>query len=536
MKIAVYSRKSKYTGKGESVENQIELCREYIRTRIPEAQEGSLFIYEDEGFSAKNLDRPQFRQMMAENDKEKFDYIVVYRLDRISRNVSDFSALIERLNARQTAFVCIKEQFDTSTPMGRAMMYIASVFAQLERETIAERVRDNMLLLARTGRWLGGTTPTGFTSEREETVFMDGKTKTACKLSLDETEIEAVRQMYEKFLELHSINGVSKFLEKQGVLSRSKAPYSLIGIKQILSNPVYCTADLAAYRYFSEKRADVCFEERDCSRKFGLIAYNKRDYKLKSAPRQEESQWILAIGKHRGIITGEEWVRVQEILAENKPDSSAAKPHNGYSLLSGRIFCRQCGSRMFAKFRSRDKGKADTYDYVCQQKLRCGAAACSCKNLGGVETDEAVFACLLGSINGNASLYKRLEALCGKTAGADRRTALENQIQKCRSEIERLLSSLSQEVSGTLVRYVDSRVTGLDEKCRALEKEKAALEEEAINEAGFEPESAARFLADFRASFKEMPLVQKRELIKRLVERIEWDGENLDIFLKGAVC
>lgn len=104
--------------------------------------------------------------MLRDIKLNKPEYVVCYRLDRISRNVSDFSSLIEDLNSYNISFVCIKEEFDTSKPMGKAMMYIASVFAQLERETIAERVRDNMLMLARTGRWLGGTTPTGFTSER----------------------------------------------------------------------------------------------------------------------------------------------------------------------------------------------------------------------------------------------------------------------------------------------------------------------------------------------------------------------------------
>ncbi|MDO7204481.1 recombinase family protein [Paraclostridium bifermentans] len=85
-----------------------------------------------------------------------------YRLDRVLRNIADFSSLIEDLQKYNISFVSIREQFDTSTPMGRAMMFIASVFAQLERETIAERVRDNMLELAKSGRWLGGTAPLGF--------------------------------------------------------------------------------------------------------------------------------------------------------------------------------------------------------------------------------------------------------------------------------------------------------------------------------------------------------------------------------------
>jgi DNA invertase Pin-like site-specific DNA recombinase len=118
-------------------------------------------VYEDEGFSGGNLERPQFRMMMRDAQKKNFAAIVVYRLDRISRNIGDFAKLIEELNTLKIAFVSIKEQFDTSSPMGRAMMYISSVFSQLERETIAERIRDNMHELSKTGRWLGGTTPTG---------------------------------------------------------------------------------------------------------------------------------------------------------------------------------------------------------------------------------------------------------------------------------------------------------------------------------------------------------------------------------------
>ncbi len=117
-------------------------------------------------FPQRILTGRSFSDAAGHGKRQKPDYLVCYRLDRISRNVSDFSALIEELNDRNISFVCIKEEFDTSKPMGKAMMYIASVFAQLERETIAERVRDNMLMLARTGRWLGGTPPLGYTSEK----------------------------------------------------------------------------------------------------------------------------------------------------------------------------------------------------------------------------------------------------------------------------------------------------------------------------------------------------------------------------------
>ena len=157
MTVAVYARKSKYSDRGNSVENQIALCKAYAQEHLKNADEITFCIYKDDGFSGKNLDRPQFQAMLRDAGMQKFKVLICYRLDRVSRSVSDFSTLLETLEKKGVAIICIKEQFDTTTPMGRAMMYIASVISQLERETIAQRVTDNMLMLAKQGVWLGGT-------------------------------------------------------------------------------------------------------------------------------------------------------------------------------------------------------------------------------------------------------------------------------------------------------------------------------------------------------------------------------------------
>ena len=176
-RIAIYSRKSKFTGKGESIGNQVELCKEYVCNMFGEAYRDLCEVFEDEGFSGGNLKRPAFQRMMAQVRSHKFKAIVVYRLDRISRNISDFTGLIDELTKLDVSFVSIREQFDTSTPMGRAMMFIISVFSQLERETIAERIRDNMHELAKTGRWLGGNAPIGYRSAEVSKVSVDGKAR-----------------------------------------------------------------------------------------------------------------------------------------------------------------------------------------------------------------------------------------------------------------------------------------------------------------------------------------------------------------------
>ena len=132
--IAIYTRKSKATNKGESIENQINLCKNYI-SKIFFEDEVKIEIYnEGEGFSGGDSTRKKFNELIQDAKKGKYDVLICYRLDRVARSVADFSDLIEELNRNNISFISVKEQFDTTTPMGRAMMYIASVFAQLERE------------------------------------------------------------------------------------------------------------------------------------------------------------------------------------------------------------------------------------------------------------------------------------------------------------------------------------------------------------------------------------------------------------------
>ena len=394
MRFYIYSRKSIYTGKGESIENQIELCRSYISSKYPCDPDPHIKIYEDEGFSGKNTERPQFQKMLCDIQLDPPDFIVCYRLDRISRSVSDFSTFIEKLNRLGISFLCIKEEFDTSRPMGKAMMYIASVFSQLERETIAERVRDNMLLLARSGRWLGGTPPTGYTSKKICEVLLDGKVKTACTLQEIPEELDVIHSIYQYFLQTHQTVEVASWLQNRGQLTRSGKNFSPASVRQILQNPVYCIADADAFSYFTERNADLCFSPDSCSGQ-GLLAYNKRNYRQKGAPRQTEKHWIIAAGRHRGIICGRDWVTTQHLLSDRHRAPRSSDAPKG--LLCSMLYCRHCGSPMVSKRRSKNT-KPPTYDYICSKKLRHGTALCSCQNLNGPQTDEDILQTLCSTL------------------------------------------------------------------------------------------------------------------------------------------
>ncbi len=373
MKIAIYSRKSKFTGKGESIGNQIQLCREYIATHFPDARDEEIFVYEDEGFSAKNLDRPQFRAMMKSARKSPFDCIVVYRLDRISRNVGDFASLIEELNVMHTAFICIKEQFDTSTSMGRAMMNIAAVFAQLERETIAERIRDNLILLARTGRWLGGVTPLGYIGEKTEIIDGEGKKRSAFKLKQIPTEVKTVKLIYEKFLEFQSMTKVAAWLIQHDVKTRSGCEFRLRAVKDILKNPVYCIADEAVINYFTELESSVCFELSETDGKRGIMPFRRSAQSVKQQQRTSPNEWIIALRKHTGIITSEIWLKTRLLIGENAYKTFYRPTRNEISIFSGLVRCASRGSIMRPCVNSnkrRDPNGSQTFSYMCEFKER----------------------------------------------------------------------------------------------------------------------------------------------------------------------
>lgn len=317
--IAIYSRKSKFTGKGESIENQIELCKRYVQMHWEKEIENQVIIYEDEGFSGKTLDRPKFKEMMEDARKGKISSIIVYRLDRISRNIGDFAQLIEQLNDMHIAFVSIKEQFDTSSPMGRAMMYIASVFSQLERETIAERIQDNMKELAKTGRWLGGITPTGYQSKEVSRVTEQGKLKKTYQLEQIPEEIEIVKVIYHVFLETASLKETEQFLMEYGYKTKNKKLFSRFTIKGILSNPVYLNADQDAWDYLKQNGAMIFTERERFNGENGIMAYNRTLQRTgKTTKIREMKEWIIAVGAHKGIICGKKWIKVQKILERNR--------------------------------------------------------------------------------------------------------------------------------------------------------------------------------------------------------------------------
>lgn len=366
-KAVIYSRKSKFKEEGESIENQINMCKEYAKNNLGIV---NCDIFEDEGFSGKNTDRPQFQIMLKKIKAKKYTHFICYRLDRAFRNVADYSAHIELFKKLGVEFVSIKEQFDTTTALGRAMMNISATFAQLERETTAERISDNLRELAKTGRWLGGPAPVGYKSVEVENTDGMGKNRKKHILEILPEEIEIAKLVYKLFSELKSFQKVSRIIESNGIRSRKGRVFSRELVKQMITNPIYAIADDEIISYFKKQGCEVNISTK-LNNVNGIMPYNRRN---KNGSFSDIKDWIISVGLHPGIIKGSDWIKTYEIVKNIKASHVTSNRNGtGKALLSGLVVCAKCGSAMAPrqqKCRAAD-GTYTTYRYyTCNEKNR----------------------------------------------------------------------------------------------------------------------------------------------------------------------
>ena len=539
--IAIYSRKSKFTGKGESIGNQVELCKEYVRNMFGEQYVDRCVVFEDEGFSGGNLKRPDFQRMMADVRKRKFKAIVVYRLDRISRNISDFTGLIDELTKLDVSFVSIREQFDTSTPMGRAMMFIISVFSQLERETIAERIRDNMHELAKTGRWLGGNTPTGFRSGEVVKIEIDGKNRKSFQLIPIPEEIGIPKLIFDLFTETDSLTAVEAELLRQRIKTKQGKDFTRFAIKGILQNPVYMAADEDAYNYFIEKGAQVFFDKEAFDGSCGIMAYNRTNQEKGRAMQVlPVEEWTIAIGKHPGIIPSKQWIKVQRSLDRNK-SKSYRKPRNNEALLTGLIYC-SCGERMYPKLTKRKTATGEPiYSYVCKMKDRSKRERCNRRNANGNMLDAAIIEQIKSLSEDGSAFAEQLEK--SRQFYTGNRDQYEAQLAKLRAEyaengkiVSGLIDSMGMIGDSIAKPQVLQRMEELTEANREIENRIRELEgvtsANALNDAEFD--LLRQMLSSFRTGIDGMSVEEKRAAIRTVVRKVIWDGVNVHVVLFGA--
>lgn len=327
-KAALYVRVStRYQIDKDSLPFQRKRLKEYCSFLGIEEFE----IFEDDGYSAKNTDRPHFQEMMSRVRAGEFSHVIVWKVDRISRNLLDFAAMYEELKEHKVTFISMNEQFDTSTAIGEAMLKIILIFAELERNMTSERVTGIMLDRAENGLWNGARMPVGY-RWNEETKFPEP----------DPEEVKIVQFIFDEYEKTRSCMKVARYLNNNHVKSKRGGEWGSKLVHDIIRNPFY----------------------------IGTYRYNLRE--AGRGPLKPESEWIVREDNHDAIIDKEQFVRCNQIMDENAStrDVSDIRMTKHIHTFAGHIICGRCGKNFIA---SKDRVRANGFrpsNYRCARRSR----------------------------------------------------------------------------------------------------------------------------------------------------------------------
>ena len=317
--VAIYLRRSLLDKDSLSIDMQLNYCKQKLQ--LGEQYE----VFTDNGFSGKSLDRPEMKKLL--DNLSNYNKIIVYKLDRCSRNLLDFSNLLDKLQKHNIEFVSATENLDTTTPTGRAMINIIATFAQLERETIAERVRNNyhQRLQDGTGRFLGGTLSFGF-----ENTNIIINNKNVPILQYKQELIPIIEQIFTNYAYTQiSLGEIAKNLNDRGITSTNGAKWDSTKISRVLKNPLYVKANADIYNYYNNLK-----KINDVDEFVGINACNICKDKL-------------FLTYHAGIIDSDTWLKCNYRLKSNK-QIAPSKRKSSLSWLSTLLKC-ECGRKISVK-------------------------------------------------------------------------------------------------------------------------------------------------------------------------------------------
>src|ERR1700723_66237 len=209
-RCAVYTRKSSEEGLEQefnSLHAQREACEAFIRSQQGEGWQLRKTRYDDGGLSGATMERPALKRLLAEIQEKLVDVVVVYKVDRLTRSLSDFARMVDIFDRHQVSFVAVTQQFNTTTSMGRLTLNVLLSFAQFEREVTGERIRDKIAASKRKGIWMGGAVPLGYDLRDRELV-------------INPAEAELVRSIYRRYLELGGVNELVRDLRERNIRTK----------------------------------------------------------------------------------------------------------------------------------------------------------------------------------------------------------------------------------------------------------------------------------------------------------------------------
>ncbi|KVC62673.1 recombinase [Burkholderia ubonensis] len=347
LRCAVYTRKSTDEGLDQeynSIDAQRDAGHAYIASQRAEGWIPVADDYDDPAYSGGNMDRPAIKRLMADIEAGKIDIVVIYKIDRLTRSLTDFARMVDVFERQGVSFVSVTQQFNTTTSMGRLMLNILLSFAQFEREVTGERIRDKIAASKRKGMWMGGIPPIGYDVVNRRLVLNDGEAK-------------LVRHIFRRFVEIGSTTLVVKELRLDGVTSKA-----------------WTTQDGKVRKGRPIDKA---------------LIYKLLHNRTYLGELRHRDQWYS--GEHPSIIDSELWDRVHAILSTNgraRASATRAKVAKVHCLLRGMVFGRD-GRALSPVSTVKKDGRRYRY-YVPQREKKEHAGASGLPTLPAAELEAAV--------------------------------------------------------------------------------------------------------------------------------------------------
>ena len=552
--VAIYARKSRITNKGDSIGVQFKQCADYAKKELGLDEEYEFLQYEDKGLSGYFSDRPDFQRMLHDVQDGKIKAIVCYKLDRVGRKTADLIRLMDFLEMYHVNLLICSNGINTASGLYKIFIQIFAVIAEFERDTLTERIVDNMMELAKDGRWLGGNTPMGFTVRRVTTGSGKGKSAYSYLESLPE-EKRMVQRLYEIFRTTRSIQSTAKQMNEEGFHTPSGAAFNASTTRLVLRNPIYCTADKRSYDYFIDHDGNVFGDMIEFDGTHGLSAYNKTDQEkyegsdstfispkyVQTIESKPVSEWIIAVGRHEGFISSEQWIEVQELL-----DAIAEKynrPHRKTNaLLAGLVHCPYCGRRLSVISESdRWTNGKPRFKYVCPGYRK---KECNFKAVDGVLLDEFVVQQLSELSDENSERFRsilkiKIEEVLEQSQTVQEHNLIKKKRDKLKADIAAQTRNL-READGSIKQFIQEDLQNLAEELRETERQISKLDEGRKNNmiAIRDLEMTKERLLSFAEYAKDAQPEVLVTLIQTIVERIyivdKDDKRYCHIFIKGC--
>ncbi len=470
--VAVYCRKSTEEGldrEFNSLDAQRLSCEQFAASQKHDGWVVSPERYDDGGFSGGTTDRPALRRLMADVEAGKVQVIAVYKLDRMSRSLNDFVGLLQRLEAKQVAFVSVTQHFNSATPMGRLTLNILICFAQFERENLIERVRDKVAATKRLGKWCGGYPVLGYD------VAPAGR-----KLVVNEAEAKRARDIFALYGEFRSLGSTLQELDRRQW--RNKAWTNRAG----------------------KRTGGTPFRKSSLACLLGNVLYIGRI-------RHRDAVYP---GEHPAIVDQSVFDSVQQQLASQHRSGGAVVKIKHHALLRGLLVCGPCGCGMTYCHHQR-ASKAYSY-YTCANSREQGAQTCPMPSIPSVEIERLVVG-EIAAVCRDPALLDRVIAEAGaqhETALAEMKaqvTEAEGLAAKAEIAARRRSDDL---ISQGLLRQADAQAATLRTKLSAWHNVDPRV-----------PASRAALEA-FDPVWAELSPSERGKLLRCLIDRITIDGHS----------